>query len=162
LLEYYKQLPKFNVNTDHVIVQELLLDINGNQINQEYKFYIHNGKVQIINVVNNILNKTTRKRIPFDINWNRIAVYSCKTEPLDVTITKPSFMDDLITIAQDLANFFYSHVKLSFIRVDVYMTNNGVRFGEFAYTVNAGTGYTPEYESIIEEWINQDYNSLKI
>lgn len=161
LIQYYKNLSRFNIDTDSIIIEELLLDVHGARINQEYKFYTYKGKVHIINVVNDILIPAKHTRIPFDRNWNRIHVYSGKTAPINKTIQKPFFMDELIAIVEDISTFITSHLGLSFMRIDMYMTNKGIRFGEFSYTVNGGNGYTPLYDKLIASWIHNDRNVLK-
>lgn len=144
---------------NHVIIEEYLFDVgsDGNEktINDEYKFFIFGGKVQIISVIRDI-NTPRHLKIDHDLNWNRVRMHNCRAAPLDIKVEKPENLNDMIEFAEKVANYYHQYTKIPFVRVDLYNidTKDGKRifFGEFTGGPNGGKGITQEYQQLFGKY----------
>ena len=121
----YKGLPRT------ILVEKLLLD-DDESIPKDYKFFCFNGKVKIIQIDYNRFGK--QKRNLFDCNFNRIdgeLLYP----PYEKNTKKPPQLEDAIIIAENLSADF------TFLRVDLYLLNEHIYFGEL--TNYPGNGFVP-------------------
>ena len=113
-----------------IIIEELMLE-NG-KLPTEYKIHVFNGKAKNLYVV------TSRG---VDIRYNN---YYIDWTPFDGSqfngwkktdypLTKPSNFDDMVKMAETLANEF------PFVRVDLYNINGKMFFSEMTFTPAKGT-----------------------
>lgn len=58
--------------------------------------------------------------------------------PLDEKLDKPNKFDEMVLFAEKLGNFYHKYTGIPFVRVDLYLTKNGIKFGEFTGTPNKG------------------------
>ena len=131
-------------NIDRMIIaEELLEDIDSKSISAsliDYKFFCFHGEPYIINVLYDRKNKVVgRDREPgsptilenvYDLKWNPIKdAYPddarFKNNPV---IPKPERLDEMITICRLLSKPFPQ------VRVDLYLVNGKVYFGEMTFT----------------------------
>lgn len=126
-------LGESNDNRDLVYVTELI----GDKFADDYKFYIFNGKVQVIRY-NNYLSKKEKKSSYFDTNWN----HKKGIVPQNVwqDKKKPSKLKLMIDYSQKIAE----KLNVPFLRVDFYLDNEDPVFGELCMTPNGGKHYLPE------------------
>lgn len=118
-----------------ILAEKLLLDENG-QIPSDYKFFCFNGKVKIIQV--DFDRFGNQKRNLYDRAFNRIEGQLLYPN-FDGEVLKPTGLDRAIEIAEVLSKEF------SFIRVDLYIVNNHVYFGELTnYPGNGFINFRPE------------------
>lgn len=114
-----------------ILAEKLLLDENM-QIPSDFKFFCFNGKVKLIQIDFNRFGN--QKRNLYDRNFNQIEgqlLYPV----FDGAVSKPAGLDQAVEIAESLSKEF------SFIRVDLYIVNNHVYFGEL--TNYPGNGFIP-------------------
>lgn len=118
---YYKGREKVYKNLiPKIIFEELLLDEDG-KIPNDLKCFCFNGKVKFIQV--DLDRFSNHARIIFDEKWNKLPVQL--QYPMSVkNIPKPDCFDSVIVIAEKLSKNF------DFIRVDLYILNNKIYFGE--------------------------------
>lgn len=128
----YKDLPRT------LLAEKLLLDSDGN-IPSDYKFFCFNGQVEVIQVDTGRFRE--QKRNLYDRNF----------QPMDAellyptykgSIPKPASLDKAIELAETLSADF------SFIRVDLYLLENHIYFGEL--TNYPGNGFIPFKPDTVE------------
>jgi hypothetical protein len=124
-----------------VIIEELFTDQQG-RIPEDFKFYMIDGKCEFVHVRTDENGSKTRDL--FDSSWNRLPVKwylpNAKKE-----ILRPNHLEEMIKIAEELSK------GIDFIRVDLYETKDGVKFGELTNYPDGGTKkFEPEiYNTII-------------
>lgn len=143
--ETWKQTHYFNIgrewvyrNLPRTILAEKLLLNSDNEIPKDYKFFCFDGRVKLIQIDYDRFG--IQKRNLFDRNFNRIRgrlLYP----PYPGTTQKPANLNKAIEVAEELAGNF------NFIRVDLYLLDEGIYFGEI--TNYPGNGFVPfEPESL--------------
>lgn len=117
--------------TPTIIVEEFLEETNSSfeGIN-DYKILCFNGVPKYI--IFDVDRYTDHKRNIYDLEWNLLNVSTDKKN-INRKIEKPDGLDQLIDIAKILSEDF------PFVRVDLYLINNKVYFGEL--TFYPWTGY---------------------
>ncbi|MGM0545470.1 MAG: ATP-grasp fold amidoligase family protein [Bacteroidota bacterium] len=121
----YKGLPRT------ILAEELLLDEDGT-IPKDYKFFCFNGEVKVIQIDYDRFGD--QKRNLFDRNFNRIEG-ELLYPPYEGSTEEPENLGEAIKIAEILSADF------SFLRVDLYLMNQQVYFGEL--TNYPGNGFVP-------------------
>lgn len=128
-----------------ILIEERLEDPSGDV--QDYKFYCFNGKPLIVHVDSNRF--TGHKRTVYDTNWRQLPVkircpHSKHANP------KPACFDNMMTISRKLSKDFI------FTRVDLYLANQKIFFGELTFT--PGSGYIPidpvQYDRLFGSYLN--------
>ena len=113
-----------------VIIIEKFLDFGQSRLPEDYKFYCINGKVELIMACfGRDENGHNASYVYFSSNWEFVA----SAKKLDVNeLDKPLMLDEAIQVAEKLAKPF------PFVRVDLYLSDNAVYFGELTFTPAAG------------------------
>ena len=125
-----------------IIIEQYMEDESGNL--RDYKFTCFNGKPDFLWVDSD--RYENHRRNVYDLNWNllncRISGYSNFPSP-----PKPQKLSDMITIASILSKDF------SYVRVDLYLVNSKIYFGEMTFTSESGTAtFEPiEFENKLSE-----------
>lgn len=123
----YKDLDRY------VIAEEFLSDING-AIPNDFKFFCLNGKVAFVCV--DFGRFSNLHRSVFDSDFNLIDVKL--TYPLGPQIQKPAIYEKAREIAERLSS------EITFARVDLYLLDESVYFGEITLIPGAGRlNFTP-------------------
>ena len=115
---------------DHVesaIIIEEKLD-TGNGIPPDYKFWCCNGRVQFVHIDLDRFGTHTRNLYDRDFNQLDVLLKFSKGEVID----KPAQYNRAVDIAETIASDF------DFIRVDLYLLDDGIYFGELTNTPSAG------------------------
>ncbi|MBN2245099.1 MAG: hypothetical protein JW755_04570 [Candidatus Aminicenantes bacterium] len=111
-----------------IIVEKLLKDRLG-KMASDFKFFVFNGKVEWVYVVQDRFGLPSK--VPYDRDFKRMdIVYGEKYEAVD--IQKPTRFEEMIEIAEKLAQ------SLDFVRVDLYDADGAIFFGEL--TLYPGSG----------------------
>lgn len=136
--EYYMHEEMYNglVPYTGYIVEELLLDENGN-IPSDYKCYVFGGKIYYIamtyNRKKNLNNKQTFNSIWFTRDWEPIKHKMIKKNyKYNKNIQKPKGYDKMIYLVESVGKKLNRHC-----RIDVYLINGEVYFGEFTFFCGA-------------------------
>lgn len=120
-----------------VMIEALLKDEDG-KIPKDYKFFVFNGCVEMIQVDHDRFEE--HKRNLYDREWNR----------LDLTLTyeqgdldaEPTLLKEMIALAEKLASSF------TFMRVDFYCVSQKIYFGELTPCPGGG----------IERFVPEEYD----
>lgn len=119
---------KFETLRPKIIVEEMLKGTDQN-IPRDYKFYVFHGDVEYVHVDFNRFGERSVRF--FDSDWNSYD-FRKGGRSLGPITEKPSKYDEMVRIAELLGESY------DFIRVDLYNTKKGVKFGEL--TPNPGAG----------------------
>lgn len=114
-----------------IVAEELLLD-SSQTIPADYKFFCFDGRVEIIQVDIDRFNNQKRKLLDRDFQEIDATILHPKYEE---QLERPANLDEAIKIAEKLSADF------NFIRVDLYLLENQIYFGEL--TNYPGNGFQP-------------------
>lgn len=120
-----------------IIVEQLLLDCDD-KIPNDIKFSCINGRVEIVHVdsnkeVKHLRNNYTREFEPLAVNWP-------EEYERNEYIAKPSLFYEARELAEYLAKPF------PFVRVDFYLVDDKIYFGELTFHPTSGFGrFEPRY-----------------
>jgi hypothetical protein len=129
------------------LVEEFVRDERGKyRIPDDYKFYMFNGEVASIQVINR-LGPSEGCTSCYDENWNQIPNVNLYY-PQAPYQQPPNCLQEIIDQAK-LLSLSYE----IFVRIDFYATDKGSIFGEFTPTPFKGKYFTPEAENMfINYW----------
>lgn len=111
-----------------IIVEKLLKDDSGNKQLNDYKIYCFHGKPMFIQTIFDRGLET--KEDWYDTNWNLLDVYYFS--PIKKNVEKPKVLKDLLNVAEKLSQDF------PYVRVDLYVANNQIYFGELTFRPYGG------------------------
>ncbi|WP_439883556.1 ATP-grasp fold amidoligase family protein [Pontibacter sp. MBLB2868] len=128
------------------IVEEFLKSEQGDYvIPNDYKFYMFNGEIACIQVINR-LSPNQGFTTCYDEHWNqieRINTYYPEGEYQE----PPACLNEMIGYAKTLSQAYGI-----FVRIDFYATDKGACFGEFTPTPFMGKGFTPASEKMLVDY----------
>lgn len=133
---YYasREYPYKNVKP-RIVCEKYLEDNNGELL--DYKLFCFNGKVKLIQV--DIDRHGDHKRNMYDVDWERMNINYIYNQS-EQEIRKPLKLKELIHCAEKLSE------NLLFCRVDFYIVNNEIKFGELTFFPEAGFGKFDSYQ----------------
>lgn len=116
-----------------VIAEKYIEQNDGNLM--DYKIHCFNGVPKIIQVIGDrdLINHTA-KECYFDLNWKRNDNMYNTYEQYKIAPEKPVCFDEMIEVAKRLSRDFI------YVRVDLYIISDGIKFGEMTFTPAAGIG----------------------
>jgi len=118
----------YSGHNQKIIMEEVLLDRND-QLPKDYKVFVFHGKAKLIQVDYDRFGKHTRSF--YTPVWEKLDL-TC-IYPLNGTLEeKPEELQEMLAHAEAIGN------QINFIRLDFYITANGLKFGEA--TVYPGGG----------------------
>ena len=122
----YKNVPR------KIICEKYMKDNADSKDFTDYKFFCFDGYVDCVMVCLDRSSGDTKFYF-FDKDWRlkRLNVRG-KNAPEDFTIPKPSGMDEMFRIAEELSK------GLPFVRVDLYQSDNQIYFGELTFFPDSG------------------------
>ena len=125
----YKKVPKT------IVVEQLLRDKDG-EIPEDYKFFCFNGKVKVIQIDFDRFHNHSRNL--YDRDFNLLAVRIGHPNKSG-EVTQHPLLDNAIETAEKLSSDF------DFIRVDLFLVNDQIYFGELTnYPNNGYTKFSPD------------------
>lgn len=127
------------------IIAEEYMDLEG-QNGEEYKIFCSNGETKIILLCKGVAHSYTpgsRTNDYFDANFNRLPVVSLNPNSKGEVVC-PNEMPEMKRLAEKLS------VNIPILRVDFYLMNGKIYFGELTFFHNSGISrFEPdEYDSI--------------
>lgn len=145
-----KVLKYSHLGSERVIFEELIEDVDYEnnpylKIPRDFKVFAADGKVFWIGVYNRNAREGLRSLVEYDLAWNRLPTMSTALIQ-GATENKPKFFDDLIRQAEEISRDF-PYV----MRLDFYISNKGVVFGEFTPNPNAGFNLTELGERVLQQ-----------
>lgn len=128
-----------------IVVEKYLEDKSGELL--DYKVFCFNGKAKLIDVHSGRFG--AHKRNIYDLNWNFLDDVYFKY-PHDKVIERPQKLPEIIKYAEKLSQ------KFNHARVDFFIVNDKVYFGEITFTNGAGFDHIEPYSFDLQmgKWLN--------
>lgn len=121
----------YGVEKPRVIVEKYLDDHTGRL--RDYKVYCFNGQPKYIGVDTGNATGEHFKDI-YDVNWHMLKGYEMAYPNSGVAIEKPKVLNELLNYAHILSEDFLH------ARIDFYIVEDHIIFGEITFTNSAGFG----------------------
>lgn len=136
----------YGVKQPRIIVEELLKSEDGEQL-KDYKVFCFNGVPRFIRIDMDRFGQ--QERAIFDTEWKKIENVVISHRATSKEVEKPECLDELLEYARILSKEFLH------ARVDFYIINNKIYFGEITFTPGAGyLKIEPEsFELQMGEWL---------
>lgn len=131
-----------------ILCEEYLQDKSGGLI--DYKFICSNGEPKYIQI--DIDRYDDHKQKYYDLEWNELN-WSYGFDKYKGEIEKPKNLNEMIEIAKKLSSRF------QFVRVDLYLVENKIYFGELTFSPGAGLLiFKPEeINEVVGNYININF-----
>lgn len=134
-------------NVKPFVLFEKNLSSDDGTLPEDYKFYCMNGKsLYVMLCVDRVIGKQP-KFYYFDREWNMMPYTQDALDDPDRVIPKPNKIEEAFEIAEQLSKEF------PFVRVDLYIVNGKIYFGELTFTPSAGldSGRLPITDRLLGE-----------
>lgn len=128
------------------IVEELLVDINGDCPPRDFKFYCFSEEVKVLLISDHYNPKNPKKIYLNPKTLEELPFLKGDNHP---ERTIPSYYLEMVKISEVLSGYFKTPV-----RVDLYATPDGIYFGEFCVQPGIIHNMTPEADRIFTSWWN--------
>lgn len=140
-----REWPYKNVKP-RIMVEKYMVDESGIEL-KDYKIFCFNGEPKLIQV--GFERYIEYKKNFYDTGWNLLDVQHNYSNDLETCIEKPSEFRKMLKLAKILSE------DISFLRVDFYLINNEVFFGELTFFPASGFGrFEPKfYDDLLGDWI---------
>lgn len=112
-----------------VLIEEFMYDGEGN-LPRDFKFFVIDGKCEYVQVDSARYQSHTRDM--FTPSWRKIDGINVYPNS-EFEIHKPEKLSEMLAIAEKLAE------SIDFVRVDLYQTSKGIKFGELTNYPGGGT-----------------------
>lgn len=138
-MHYFDIVPK-------IIVEKYLESENGEDL-RDYKVFVFNGKVKLIQV--DIDRHHIHKRNLYTPEWEYVDCSILYPSAPNMIIEEPACLKEMIALAEILGE------KFIHVRVDFYIWKGQIYFGEMTFTHGSGTEeFKPEeYELVMGDWM---------
>ncbi len=134
-----------------IVVEKYIEQSNGELL--DYKIHCFNGIPRIIQIIGERnLAEHTAKEAFFDVNWNQVHhMYSTYAQYDEKELPeRPECLEAMLKIAEKLSESF------CYVRVDLYVLEEGIKFGELTFTPASGIGKWSHsnMDEMVGQWIN--------
>lgn len=139
----YKNVPKR-------IIAEPYISDNIHADLPDYKIFCFSGKPKVILVCGDRYQPTGLTEDFYDIEWNHLDIKRPTHANAKAGYSKPAVLPEMLSLAEKLAN------DLPFARIDFYIVNKTIYFGEITlYPASGLTPFVPEkWDEVFGSWIN--------
>lgn len=121
--------PHYSKIKPRIIVEKFLGDELNDKLPVDYRFHCFHGEPQIIEIVPD-RGTPEQKHYMFNLKWESLPYYTCCLN-VEKEIEKPEKINEMLEISRKLSNVF------TYVRVDLYLYNNQIYFGELTFTPTA-------------------------
>lgn len=131
-----------------LIIAETFMEEPGRSDLTDYKFHCFGGEVKICLVVSDRNSKHPVFNY-YDADWNLLPLRASEHAADPNPLPKPEQFDEMVRLATKLCQGF------NYVRVDLYLINGKIYFGEFTFTAAGGFDvFLPiEWERKTGDWI---------
>ena len=153
--DFYKKTgePNYRALKGRLVIENYIKDPSGDL--KDYRFFCFHGQPMYVSVDGHEYagyKRKTCKRDIYDLNWNKLPlkiVYENWPHP----VAKPDKLDDMLDICGKLSQDF------PFVRVDLYLAEGRIYFGELTFTpANGMKPFTPvQYDYVFGEALDLNY-----
>ena len=114
-----------------IIAEEYISQMDGNLL--DYKIYCFNGIPDFVLVIGDrdAVRHTGREAI-YDFKWERLPWFFEDYPAYTYELAKPILLEELYWVSKRLCRAF------GFVRVDLYIINDQIKFGEMTFTPGSG------------------------
>ena len=123
-------MPYKNVKP-RIIAEPLMSDNESGTDLKDYKLFCFDGEVKMIQV--DYDRFTDHHRNLYTTDWKLIDAFILYPNNPQHIIEKPAVLPEMISIGEKLSKGF------PFVRIDLYVINNKIYFGEFTFHHGGGT-----------------------
>lgn len=123
----YKNVPR------KIIAEEYLVDESGYEL-RDYKFYCFNGRIKMVLICSDRFSAQGMHEDFFDADFSPIMMSWDGYKKSEKIVDKPHMYEQMVSIAEVLSEDF------PFVRVDLYLANNKIYFGELTFFPAGGFG----------------------
>lgn len=140
-----REWPYKNVKP-RIIAEKFMVD-DDNDTLTDYKFFCFHGEPRMMYISKDV--SADPRTDFFDMEWNHLP-FRLKDPNADVMPSKPVLFEEMRTIARTLSQ------GIPHVRVDLYVINSQIYFGEMTFFHNSGIfSVTPdEWDYKIGEWLD--------
>lgn len=141
--EFYKRYREYHYKNIRktIICEQLLVNDNGQPL-FDYKFFCFNGEPYIIMV--ELGESFGGKRNIYNVDWSRHRGYITNPQDYEYEVPQPDNYEEMLDVVRALSAGF-KHV-----RVDLYLVNGLIYFGELTFTSAGGFLPFSDYEFDLE------------
>lgn len=147
---YYtgREWPYKNVKP-RIIAEQYMEDFDGSGDLTDYKIHCYSGEPKAIQVISNRYGPGEMRNDYFDLNWVNYGLQRGHYTNSNMEVKKPAQMNEILALSRILS------ANIPFLRVDFYVINNKVYFGEMTFFPASGfRKFTPEFfDAMFGEWI---------
>lgn len=138
----YKNIPR------RIIAEQYMEDQSTQEL-RDYKFHCFGGKPKFVLVCSGRKSTEGLREDFFDTEWNHLDVRRPAHGNASFTIEKPKQLDQMLVLAEKLAD------QMAFSRIDFYVVNGKIYFGEITLFPTSGyTAFDPyEFDELFGSWI---------
>ena len=128
----YKDVPR------KIIAEQFMTEDSGGEL-MDYKIHCFNGKPEFILVCSDRFSQSGLREDFYDTNWNLLDIQRPDHPNSKNGIPKPALLDEMLRLAGILAK------DIPFSRIDFYVINSKIYFGEITFFPTSGYGaFVPE------------------
>ena len=133
------------------IIAEQYLETTGDLC--DYKVHVFNGEPKLILVCQNRYNESGLTEDFFDEKWNRLKLRRPSHPNSGLPVPRPDCLPELLDVSRKLSK------GIPFVRVDFYIVNNHIYFGELTFYPATGMHkFIPEsWDVKMGEWLNLNH-----
>lgn len=132
----------YGIEKPRVIIEKYLEDSESREL-MDYKIFCFNGKPKYIRVDSGRFTKNHCKDI-YDVEWNIQKKFQMGYNNSNVILAKPKCLNEMLRFAEVLSKEFLH------ARVDFYIVNDKIIFGEITFTNGAGFDKIKPFEFEVE------------
>lgn len=146
---YAREWPYKNV-PPKVIAEQYLEDSAGSGELTDYKIHCYDGVPKVIQIISNRFGKSGMRNEHYTTDWERLDIKRGRHENAKEYSKQPDELPQLLELAAILSN------GIPYVRVDFYIVNHKIYFGELTLFPAGGLNpFNPDYyDELFGSWIN--------
>ena len=135
--------------TPRIIAEQFLEDSKMSAL-CDYKFFCFHGEPRVILLCAERYSAGGLRENFYDTEWNLLDVQRPKHPNTDYSLEKPEKLPEMLDVARALSK------DVPFLRIDLYVVDNKIYFGEFTFFPASGfAGFEPkEWDNTFGSWID--------